>query len=82
MSVSFINAQIVTPDGIVTGQLTCEGEIITAIETGPGSAERGREVIDVAGGYLLPGFIDTQVNGGGGGLFNGDTSASGIAAIG
>jgi len=81
MTVSFINAQIVTPDGIITGTLTCEGETIAAIETGP-VTERDREIVDVAGGYLLPGFIDTQVNGGGGVLFNDDTTLEGIAAIG
>ena len=77
--IAFINAQIVTPDGIVTGTLTCEGETIAAIGGGPAA---GAQVVDVAGGYLLPGFIDTQVNGGGGVLFNDDTSVDGIAAIG
>ena len=33
-------------------------------------------------GLLAPGFIDCQVNGGGGVLFNTETSAAGIAAIG
>ncbi len=33
-------------------------------------------------GLLAPGFIDAQVNGGGGVLFNDDRSAEGIAAIG
>ena len=33
------------------------------------------------GGYLLPGFIDTQVNGGGGVLFNDQPTAKGIASI-
>ncbi len=82
MTVTFVNAQIVTPDGLVSGTLTCDGETITAIETGPVSDRIGGQVIDVAGGYLLPGFIDTQVNGGGGVLFNDDTSVEGIAAIG
>ena len=81
MTTTFINAQIVTPAGIVAGSLTCDGETITAIDTGPVS-ERGRQIVDVAGGYLLPGFIDTQVNGGGGVLFNDITTADGIAAIG
>ena len=79
---SFINAQIVTPDGIVSGTLTCDGETITAIEAGAIGDRANGEIVDVAGGYLLPGFIDTQVNGGGGVLFNDDTSVEGIAAIG
>ena len=77
--VSFINAQIATPDGrLISGTLTCEGETITAV----GDHAAIGEVIDVQGGYLLPGFIDTQVNGGGGVLFNDETTAEGIAAIG
>jgi N-acetylglucosamine-6-phosphate deacetylase len=35
----------------------------------------------VPGGILLPGFIDTQVNGGGGVLFNDHPTRDGIAAI-
>ena len=38
--------------------------------------------VDLAGGWVLPGFIDTQVNGGGGILFNDAISVDGIAAIG
>lgn len=76
-SLSFTNAQIVTPGGIVSGNLTCEGETIVSLG-GPAAAR----AIDVAGGYLLPGFIDTQVNGGGGVLFNDQTTVDGIDAIG
>jgi N-acetylglucosamine-6-phosphate deacetylase len=39
-----------------------------------------REALD--GGLLLPGFIDTQVNGGGGVLFNDDPTVDGIRTIG
>jgi N-acetylglucosamine-6-phosphate deacetylase len=38
--------------------------------------------MDLGGGWVLPGFIDTQVNGGGGVLFNDMISVEGIAAIG
>ncbi len=38
-------------------------------------------LIDAAGRYVVPGFIDTQVNGGGGVLFNDAPTVSGIAAI-
>ncbi|EGF93462.1 N-acetylglucosamine-6-phosphate deacetylase [Asticcacaulis biprosthecium C19] len=76
-SVTFTNAKVVTPNGIVSGSLVCNGETIVEI----GNVTRQGEVIDVAGGYLLPGFIDTQVNGGGGVLFNDETTSDGIAAI-
>ena len=77
-SLTFTNAQIVTPGGLIAGELTCEGETITHVGAGDG----GERVIDAEGGYLLPGFIDTQVNGGGGVLFNDETTVDGIAAIG
>lgn len=38
--------------------------------------------IDLAGKYVLPGFIDTQVNGGGGVLFNDSPDVDGIKTIG
>ncbi len=40
------------------------------------------QVIDLDGGWLVPGFVDTQVNGGGGVLFNDHPTVAGIAAIG
>ncbi|WP_374408569.1 N-acetylglucosamine-6-phosphate deacetylase [Pelagerythrobacter sp.] len=39
-------------------------------------------IVDLKGGWLLPGFIDTQVNGGGGVLFNDHVDVDSIAAIG
>jgi N-acetylglucosamine-6-phosphate deacetylase len=39
------------------------------------------EIETLNGGWLLPGFIDTQVNGGGGVLFNDQPTVEGIAAI-
>jgi N-acetylglucosamine-6-phosphate deacetylase len=38
-------------------------------------------IVDLAGAYLVPGFIDTQVNGGGGVLFNDRPTVDGIRAI-
>ena len=38
-------------------------------------------VIDLGGDYLVPGFIDTQVNGGGGVLFNDVPTVDGIRTI-
>ncbi|ESQ74984.1 N-acetylglucosamine-6-phosphate deacetylase [Asticcacaulis sp. AC402] len=77
-SVTFTNAQVVTPVGIVAGSLVCDGETIVDI----GDVRAQGRIIDAGGGYLLPGFIDTQVNGGGGVLFNDQTDVDGIAAIG
>lgn len=44
-------------------------------------APAGAKVVDLAGGVITPGFVDLQVNGGGGVMFNEETTAEGIAAI-
>ncbi|BEV11045.1 N-acetylglucosamine-6-phosphate deacetylase [Asticcacaulis sp. DW145] len=75
MSLTLSNARLVTPVGVVEGSLTIDGDHIAAI-----GAETGG--LDLDGGYLLPGFIDTQVNGGGGVLFNDTPTAEAVAAIG
>ncbi|WP_022676206.1 N-acetylglucosamine-6-phosphate deacetylase, partial [Novosphingobium sp. B-7] len=38
-------------------------------------------VVDLDGGWLLPGFVDSQVNGGGGALLNNDITVEGLATI-
>jgi N-acetylglucosamine-6-phosphate deacetylase len=59
--------------------LVVDGERIAAIvpyaERPPGVAR------DLAGGLLAPGYIDVQVNGGGGVLFNADPTPEAIACI-
>ncbi|MBV9287237.1 MAG: N-acetylglucosamine-6-phosphate deacetylase [Hyphomicrobiales bacterium] len=40
------------------------------------------ETIDLAGGVLAPGFVDWQINGGGGVLFNAEPTVEAIAKIG
>jgi len=72
------NARIVTPEGVTSGALTISDNRVASI----GSPAIDPEAIDLAGGWLLPGFIDTQVNGGGGVLFNDAPTAETIAAIG
>jgi len=55
-----------------------EGTRIAAILPEPPA---GAEPVDLAGHTLLPGFIDTQVNGGGGRLFNDDPSVETLSII-
>jgi N-acetylglucosamine-6-phosphate deacetylase len=47
----------------------------------PGQAPSDAERIDARGGVVVPGFIDLQVNGGGGVMFNDDQSVEGIRRI-
>ena len=56
----------------------CRIESIVGSSEVPADAQR----IDLGGGYLVPGFIDVQVNGGGDRLFNDDPTADTIARIG
>jgi N-acetylglucosamine-6-phosphate deacetylase len=69
----------VLADGCPTDScaFTVEGGCITDFH-----ACANAQVIDLEGGWLVPGFVDTQVNGGGGVLFNDTPTLDGIAAIG
>jgi N-acetylglucosamine-6-phosphate deacetylase len=74
----FVNGQIVTPAAILTeATVTVDGGRITGIA----ERESSGEVIDLGGGWIVPGFIDTQCNGGGGVLFNDNPTVEGIVAI-
>jgi N-acetylglucosamine-6-phosphate deacetylase len=70
---------VVLPDGIREDLcvLVEDGRIVEIVEEAPAGTER----VDLAGQYLLPGFIDVQVNGGGGRLFNDDPSVETIAIM-
>jgi len=57
-----------------------EDDRITAIEPTQGLGNT-LPVIELGGGILAPGFIDLQVNGGGGVLFNNDTSLGAITTM-
>ncbi|MGC2785287.1 MAG: N-acetylglucosamine-6-phosphate deacetylase [Roseiarcus sp.] len=60
--------------------LIVEGEWIQALARFK-DRPRGGEQADLGGGILSPGFIDWQINGGGGVLFNANPTVEGIAAI-
>jgi len=73
----FTNGHIATADGVWSqATITVEGGVIVAMEP-----TADADAIDLHGGWLSPGFIDTQVNGGGGVLLNDTPTVEGIAAI-
>ncbi|HLI18538.1 MAG TPA: N-acetylglucosamine-6-phosphate deacetylase [Rhodanobacteraceae bacterium] len=82
MQVALINGRVLTAHGWRDdAAVIVEGERIAAITT---RAELPADVRthDLSGRRLLPGFIDCQVNGGGGVLFNDQTTVEGIRTIG
>jgi N-acetylglucosamine-6-phosphate deacetylase len=79
MRTALLNGQVLLPSGlrddicVVIG----DGEICALSSAPPEDAV----IVDLGGRLLLPGFIDTQVNGGGGALFNDDPSVETIRTI-
>ena len=82
MLAALVNGRVLTADGVIDGKavLVEDGKVVGVVDARdvPADAERR----DLAGGVLVPGFIDTQVNGGGGVLFNDAPTVETIAAIG
>jgi N-acetylglucosamine-6-phosphate deacetylase len=83
MRTALVNGRILTGDRIVSGQtvLLSEGRIEAVVPAADPRCQTAASV-DLEGHTLLPGFIDVQVNGGGGVLFNDDPSLESIRAIG
>jgi N-acetylglucosamine-6-phosphate deacetylase len=75
------NARVLLDEGFADDRavLVEAGRIVDVV---PRSQVSGAKREDLAGAYLLPGFIDCQVNGGGGALFNDDPSVATIRTIG
>jgi len=83
MTTAFVNARILAADGFVTGHaVLVESGRISHIVAATDPRVRGAQVHDLAGACLVPGFIDCQVNGGGGVLFNDAPSVDMIRRIG
>jgi N-acetylglucosamine-6-phosphate deacetylase len=87
MMQALVNGRIFGPQGLLAEHavLFTAGRIIDIVrEDDPRvrAAEQDREVHDLHAALLLPGFIDLQVNGGGGVLFNDEPTVAGIRAIG
>jgi N-acetylglucosamine-6-phosphate deacetylase len=83
MSLALINGRVLRADRFVRGQcVLIEHGRILAVAPPDDARCRAAERYDLGGGLLLPGFIDLQVNGGGGVLFNDAPSVESIRAIG
>ncbi len=82
MPAALVNGQILTPLGFVNGKavLVENGRVAALVDIA--DIPTGARRLDLGGDRLVPGFIDTQVNGGGGVLFNDAPTAATIAAIG
>jgi N-acetylglucosamine-6-phosphate deacetylase len=74
-------ATIVLPDRLLDDHaVLVEGGRIAAVVASD-TLPRGHVVCELGGGWLLPGFIDTQVNGGGDVLLNDAPTVAGVEAI-
>jgi N-acetylglucosamine-6-phosphate deacetylase len=79
MADALVNARVMLPSGLRDDVcVVIDGADIRAVSSSPPADARR---IDLGGRMLLPGFIDTQVNGGGGALFNDDPSIATITTI-
>jgi N-acetylglucosamine-6-phosphate deacetylase len=81
MSLALTGARIFDGTHIVDGHsvVIAGKEIAAVVPDGDIPADAKKRRVE---GLLAPGFIDVQVNGGGGVLFNDERTAAGIAAIG
>jgi N-acetylglucosamine-6-phosphate deacetylase len=83
MRTALVNGRLLTGEGLVSGRtLLMSGARIEALVEPTDSRCAGAVAVDLEGQLLCPGFIDVQVNGGGGVLFNDDPNPESIRAIG
>ena len=82
MAEALVNGRVLIDGEFVTGRaVVIDGARIVSILS-DGDLPGDIQAVDLQGQMLVPGFIDTQVNGGGDRLFNDDPSVETIAAIG
>lgn len=90
MSLALTNGRVLTEAGFEEGRVVvlAAGRIEAILRNEQwqaarrGAAASKQTIYDLKGNRLVPGFIDTQVNGGGGVLFNDDPSVDSIVEIG
>ena len=82
MPLALVNGRILLGDGFDDGlAVLVEGERIAGVFP-RAEVPAGSQTFDLDGALLVPGFIDVQVNGGGGALFNDAPTVETIATIG
>ncbi|MDI9238016.1 N-acetylglucosamine-6-phosphate deacetylase [Lysobacter sp. LF1] len=79
-TIAFTNGRILTDRGFETdlSVIVEDGHLVAVL---PGPPPKDVKVVNLAGRYLVPGFIDTQVNGGGDVLFNDEPTVDGLRRI-
>jgi N-acetylglucosamine-6-phosphate deacetylase len=83
MLTALVNGRVMTDTGVVEGRsVLLQGDRIVDVVRDTDPRCRTARRWDLEGNLLLPGFIDTQVNGGGGVLFNDEPNVEAIRAIG
>ncbi|MEU1800060.1 N-acetylglucosamine-6-phosphate deacetylase [Streptomyces sp. NPDC019937] len=74
-------ARVVLPTGVVTdGRLTVEGTRIAGTAAGA-PADAGDAVRDLSGCWIVPGFVDLHLHGGGGASFSTGTAEEALTVI-
>jgi N-acetylglucosamine-6-phosphate deacetylase len=83
MALALVNARVLADGGILDDRaVLVDGERIVGVVAANDPRCQGAARDDLGGRLLLPGFLDTQVNGGGGVLFNAEPTVDAIRAIG
>jgi N-acetylglucosamine-6-phosphate deacetylase len=83
MAEAFVNARVLTVDGFRDdAAVLVEDGRVDAVVAADDARLRDFDARDLAGRYLVAGFIDCQVNGGGGALFNDAPTVETIRRIG
>jgi len=83
MTIALVNGRVLTDNGFQGGfAVLVDGGTITGLALPSDPRVRAAERHDLGGQTLLPGFIDCQVNGGGGVLFNDAPTVEAIRTIG
>jgi N-acetylglucosamine-6-phosphate deacetylase len=83
MATALVNGRVLLDDAMHDGMaVLLDGGHIAAVVRGDDPRARAADVHDLHGGTLVPGFIDAQVNGGGGVLFNNAPDVEALRRIG